>query len=1076
VIVAATLAVAAIVLWRKPHAAVIESAVPQARDSALVELARQQPDSLRGALTRSLALAAAGLTVPAQSAQIDSARHQAAAWERAWADSFWLRNVERFERWSPRERALRAAADSLRLAGNIEYGQKGVPAAMRLWRESLRLAALLNDSVGRAASLGSVGVGFYRAGLLDSASWYFSESRALAQLTGDRRTLGNAVGNLANISKDRGALSDASRLYRESLAIRELSGDSRGAAIDQNNLGLIQRELGNLDGARASFLAALVVNRSSARNARSAAVNLENLGDLASMTGDYADSDSLYRQALGINEAAGDHALIGFVLHKLGLLAIRRGEYRQAQRLLEQALAIHQESGERLDIVSNLRELAEVRAATGEIQPALDLLRRAEADATAGATTDTALLAGLALSRAELDVELGAYPEADAEYRRAEQLYRTRDDEAGKSEAEKGRGLLLYLRGDRDGALRLLDLAARGQSLTGDPRAAALTQLLVGDVQRDMQDTTAALHTLTEARTRLHHLGDVVGEAAALNGLGSLAIDRGLGLAAEVAYRSGIELLGERPVTDVLWQLHAGLGEALRRRGALGAAVAELRAAIQVIEHVARDLPEERDRAGFLGDKWSVYGALAFAEQTRGRPAEAFAASEQLRARQMADMLARGRITTTHVTGAQEQDLRRRITELTRELESDPPARQQRREPVLASPHADALREALDAAQQAYATLLTQIRAGDPAWARLVTAETVSWEEVARRLDSDEVLLEYLVGDSSSSVFVVTQDTVATIDLDVGRRTLANLIDFARRTIDRPEHTGSAYLWRSPLRRLDQYLVEPVERAGLLEGKRKLVIVPHAELHFLSFAMLIVPDSNDRFLVERYQLSYAPSATLWVQFGERPVKPNGGGVLALAPDASNLPASREEVAAIRRAYGHRARVLLGAAATEGSLQALANRWGVIHLATHGILNRSNPLFSFVELAPGNVDDGRLEVHEVYGLDLSGRLVVLSACETGLGSGASADVPPGDDWVGFVQAFLYAGARNVMASLWPVDDRATAQLMEQFYRRLAVGSAEADALAAAQRAVMRDPAFAHPFYWAGFVLNGGAGRD
>jgi CHAT domain-containing protein len=88
------------------------------------------------------------------------------------------------------------------------------------------------------------------------------------------------------------------------------------------------------------------------------------------------------------------------------------------------------------------------------------------------------------------------------------------------------------------------------------------------------------------------------------------------------------------------------------------------------------------------------------------------------------------------------------------------------------------------------------------------------------------------------------------------------------------------------------------------------------------------------------------------------------------------------------------------------------------LATYGVLNKQNPLFSFVQLAPDSAEDGRLEVHEVFGLHLAADLVVLSACQTGLGSGARADVPPGDDWVGLTRGFLHAGARHVVATCGP----------------------------------------------------------
>ena len=160
------------------------------------------------------------------------------------------------------------------------------------------------------------------------------------------------------------------------------------------------------------------------------------------------------------------------------------------------------------------------------------------------------------------------------------------------------------------------------------------------------------------------------------------------------------------------------------------------------------------------------------------------------------------------------------------------------------------------------------------------------------------------------------------------------------------------------------------------------------------------------------------------------------------------------------------------AASESAFRAIAPTKSIVHIASYGVLNKHNPLFSFVELARKGNEDGRLEVHEVFGLTLNARLLVLSACQTALGSGAIADVPLGDDWVGLVQGFLYAGAANVLATLWSVEDRATAHLMINFYRELNAGRSESAALAEAQRAALRDPRTAHPFYWAGFVMNGG----
>ena len=160
-------------------------------------------------------------------------------------------------------------------------------------------------------------------------------------------------------------------------------------------------------------------------------------------------------------------------------------------------------------------------------------------------------------------------------------------------------------------------------------------------------------------------------------------------------------------------------------------------------------------------------------------------------------------------------------------------------------------------------------------------------------------------------------------------------------------------------------------------------------------------------------------------------------------------------------------------ATEAAFRRFGPEQRVLHLATLGYLNRANPMYSHLELAAGDGHDGRLEVHEVFGLRLKAALVVLSACHTAVASGSQGSVPAGEDWVGLARAFLAAGARNVVGSLWAVEDRSTAQVMARFY---AAGGATdpAAALAAAQRTVSAAPGQGHPYYWAGFVAIGRRG--
>ena len=189
-----------------------------------------------------------------------------------------------------------------------------------------------------------------------------------------------------------------------------------------------------------------------------------------------------------------------------------------------------------------------------------------------------------------------------------------------------------------------------------------------------------------------------------------------------------------------------------------------MRTAVSEMERMSATLRLEERRSAFLADKWDIFAQLALTERARGRDADAFAASERMRARQMLDLLARGRITPAagarDTTSAREQDLRQRISDLTRSLERSGNGDQPLRGPSLDARVTSPAREALDAAQKAYAALLVEMRESNPSYARLVSGETASWREVASRLASDEVLLEYLTTDSASIVFVVTRDTI----------------------------------------------------------------------------------------------------------------------------------------------------------------------------------------------------------------------------------------------------------------------------------------------------------------------------
>jgi CHAT domain-containing protein/Tfp pilus assembly protein PilF len=904
---------------------------------------------------------------------------------------------------------------------------------------------------------------------------YLGRAGTLAERVGDLRVAGNAAVNLGSVAKRRGDLQSANEQYTRALSLHERVGNDRGVAADYNNIGLIAQELGDLEGAREAFEAALALNRRH-DNLTRAADNLLNLGRLESAEVNYAAAAVRYREVLATYRELNEPVNAALALHNLGLLDVRRGDYPSALKLFTEALRIYEETGGTIDAIATRRTIATVQAAMGDLRTALSELTQAAEAAGVEPNASATLLADLALARADLAVQFNQLVEAEREYSGAMRLYRAANNGRGQAEAQQGQGQLLLLREDFVGAQSALELALRGQETSGNWRSAALTRVLLASAYDELGDTSSARQSIEEAAVALRRLDDPVAEAAAFGALGELEVKFGMALAAESLYHRALSLVEDRAAPTVSWQLRAGLGRALKSRGALPQAAREFRAAIAEVERVSGTIVLEQRRAAFLADKWDVYGELALVERARGRHAAAFELSERMRARQMLDLLARGRISGSGSAAggltAREQTLRHRISELTAELEGSESIAALRG-PEVATRDLNVVREALAAAQRRYAALLLELRERSPEYATLVAAETAPVRDIMAQLAPEEALLEFLLSDSASVVFVVTADTVTTIDLNVDRKAVAGLVDFVRGTMVRPVRPGpSRDLWKAALRRLHQQLIQPVEEAGLLHGKRRLLIAPHAELHYLPFDALVT-EQSDRFLIEQYETSYVPSASVWVRLRERTSGDGLERVLALAPRDRALPGSRDEVEAIERIFENRTTAFVGSDATERVLARSISRYDVVHLATYGILNKHNPLFSFVELNAAGDDDGRLEVHEVFGLDLNAHLVVLSACQTGLGSGALADVPAGDDWVGLVRAFLYAGASNVLATIWPVEDRATAGLMETFYRYLESGSSPSEAMTLAKRASLSSAGTVHPFYWAGFILVGGS---
>ncbi|MEL7060073.1 MAG: CHAT domain-containing protein [Acidobacteriota bacterium] len=385
--------------------------------------------------------------------------------------------------------------------------------------------------------------------------------------------------------------------------------------------------------------------------------------------------------------------------------------------------------------------------------------------------------------------------------------------------------------------------------------------------------------------------------------------------------------------------------------------------------------------------------------------------------------------------------------------------------------------ERLAALRRAYAlyeaeALRARSRRAPPA---AIEAPTVA--ELQSGLRPGTAVLSYLLLRRAPVVFLLRPDRFEVIPLDFQPRELRPRIKVLRHQLEQRRGSG----WRPPARALWRLLIGPVDAIGGLDGIDRLYIVPMGDLHTLPFAALL--DADDRPLIQRTALATLPTASAL----GAPAREASGAGWVLAHDRfpdrrlPDLPAARREVSAVARRTG--ARQLVGAPFTEARFRALAPSAPFLHVVTHARIEPEMPMLSrlIVGAPPGDSDrgaenDGELTVRELLDLELRAELVTLSACRSGLAEPAARLPSAVVRRTGLIDAFRLAGARNVVGTLTPVEDRATATFMATFATEL-LDSPPIEALTAVQRraaagAVDGSP---HPGHWSAFVLVGPGDR-
>lgn len=512
---------------------------------------------------------------------------------------------------------------------------------------------------------------------------------------------------------------------------------------------------------------------------------------------------------------------------------------------------------------------------------------------------------------------------------------------------------------------------------------------------------------------------------------------------------------------------HTLAGQALRRLGRDADAMNEFRAAIAHLESRRSNLSDELVRVHYLKQRLQPYVGLAEILVERGQVEEAFRIAEQMKGRGLRDAIERGRVdvsvSMTKAERAKEEAIEERIVALNRKLREK---------------YTEDLRAELELARGERDGFVAEMRIKYPA----VQRRRMDDGHELTLPDPGVTLVSYIVGEQQTTAFVVANDAsgkarVDAVTISIESEKLEHAANELARLV-----SARSQLWQKSAKDLHRLLVAPLER--WTRSARTLCIIPDRALWSVPFQALVAKDGKP--LVERHAVFYAHSLALlrnasvshgtapsrliafgnpYVGDGTRAALRSSYRTFELGP----LPDAEEEVRELAELYPDNPRVFTNRAARESVFKAEAQQYDVIHLAAHAIVDARSPMYSAIVLAnAGDDEDGLLEAREVADLSLSGRLVVLSACETARGS-----VGAGEGVLGMAWAFFAAGCPTTVASQWKAESRATSQLMIEMHRRLAAGDSTAEALRRAQLRVRRSSRYSHPFYWAPFVALGAA---
>ncbi|MBI2956179.1 MAG: CHAT domain-containing protein [Acidobacteria bacterium] len=943
------------------------------------------------------------------------------------------------------ERASQEAA-GLGRQGTAESTRK----AIEKYEEALAHWRVMGDATREAETLMNLGGLRGRLSEYRKAVDHFAQALTIWQGTQDRRGQARALNGLGSSYYLSGENQKALQAHTEALALWRALEDRSGEARTLMSLGSLYDSWGDEHQALDYASQAAAIYRELGDRIAEARA-LAGVAYMHAGFGEWQKALDIYNQILPLQRSAGDRNGEAFTLHQIGRAYAQFGDQEKALEAYAQTLAIRRATGNRLMEAEILNYIGHTYRALGEYPKALEHYQQA-----------------LALSRAIPNQRMEAYSLGYL----GVLYYATGEAEKSRDHAAQAVALMRAVQ-DRAGEAQMLHVLGRSYAALGEQEK--------------------ALDHFTQALDLMRTIGGRSDEAMMLYSLARLEADRGNLQPARAWIEAGLTIV-----------------ESLRKQ----IASPELRAS-----YFGRMRP-------YYELYINILMRLHRQEPGQGHAATGFHASERARARILLELLREAR---AEIRQGVDPALIERERTLQQRLNNLADRQMRLLHGPHTDEEATTLAGELSKLQDELGAVQSQVRASNPRYAALTQPQPLTLAEVQQQLlGPDILLLEYVLTEEKSYLWAVTQASSASYELPkreeidrVARRVYELLTAPARGETSAEDYDKAA-------RELSRLLLGPVESE--LKNSRRLIIVGEGVLQFLPFSALPAPVGSGDPLVVTHEIVTLPSAsTLALLRQESSSRQPPARMLAILADpvfdskdervrrstptddttrqpdsASVATAPGEEDVVLRSAQEsglsrtesglglprllftrREAEDILSLVARGEQYAALDFRaskptatspdladYRLLHFATHGFLNSVHPELSGLVLSlvdpEGKPQDGFLRLHDVFNLNLRADVVVLSACQTGLGQQIH-----GEGLVGLTRGFMYAGAPRVLVSLWNVEDEATAALMVRFYRHL-LGKkrlSPAAALRAAQLSMLKEKRWRSPFYWAAFVLQG-----